>query len=638
MQSNHAKLKCVSIKDVVIDDAFWNSKLNIAKKVTLFDVFNKFQNLQEGTMSNFDWVAQGKQGKHVGPPWFDGLIYETMRAAADFLCDEYDEKIDALLDGYIERIAKAQAVHKNGYINTYTTTICPQYEWGENGGNILYQHEIYNAGCLVEAAVHHFKATNKTNLLLVAVKLANYMADYMGPLPKKSIVPAHPLPEEAFIKLYQLFKENPVAKTMLNEQVDEKKYLELAKFWIDDRGSHQFRKSYPRNMGEYAQDHRPLLEQDEAMGHAVRAVLLYNGVTALAMENGDQKYYEFADRLWNNVVNSKMHITGGVGAVHNEEKFGYEYQLPNDAYLETCAAAAMVFWAGNMNAAFGDAKYFDVFEKVIYNGFLSGISLSGDKYFYTNPLISNGDNHRWDWHGCPCCPPMYLKLMSSLKTYLYSMDDDGVYVNMFVGGHLDFTCNGQSVQLIQTAQYPWNGTVSFGLNLAQDNMFQVCIRVPAWCEGYRIEINGKACTSFKVVKGYAVLKNKWANGDTIQFVMDMPIVRIQVHPYVVENKGMIAIQRGPLVYCLEEADNNNLFDITLPKNPQFSECIETGLLDGVVAIKGIATNQQEFKAIPYYVWDNREPGAMRVWIGSDDDSGSNDLESWGNKLYRSLQN
>jgi DUF1680 family protein len=486
----------------------------------------------------------------------------------------------------------------------------------------------------MEAAVHHFKATEKTNLLEVAIRFANYMCDYIGLPPKSTIVPAHPLPEEAFVKLYKLFKDHPEAKLKLNLKVDEERYLELTKFWIDNRGKHEFRKSYPRNMGEYSQDHRPLIEQDEAMGHAVRATLLYNGLVAVAMETGDKAYFDAAKKLWESTVYTKMHITGGVGAVHNEEKFGYEYQLPNDAYLETCAAVSMAFWAGNMNLAFGDSKYMDVFETVLYNGVLTGLSLKGDKYFYRNPLESKGEDHRWEWHGCPCCPPMYLKIMADLQSYIYAQNEENIYVNLFIGGSADISLKGTSIKLTQKTGYPWNGDTNIKVSMQKKASFKLAIRIPNWCENYRISIDSKN-PSFDVINGYAVINREWNDGDEILLNMDMPVVRIEAHPYVDADKGKVAIQRGPLVYCLEGIDNNEDVNIVLPTNPEFSSEYNFEVLDGISLIKGLTANKMQFTAVPYYAWDNREPGTMSVWINQEGkDKSDISLDDWDKKLYR----
>ena len=285
--------------------------------------------------------------------------------------------------------------------------MAPQKRWGLNGGNDVFQHDVYNAGAMIEAAVHYYRATGKTRLLQVATKLANHMADVMGPPPKKNVVPGHSLSEEALVKLYLLFRDKPELKSQMPVPVDEQRFLELAEFWIENRGNHQGRQSY----GTYAQDHKPVLQQETIEGHAVRATLLCTGLTATAVVNGREDYFTAARRLWKNMVERRMYVIGGLGAIAGHEGFGPDYVLPNNGYLETCAAIGAGFFHHNMNLAFADARYADELERVLYNGILSGVSLKGDTYFYENPLEAGKDRKRWAWHGCPCCPPMFLKIM-----------------------------------------------------------------------------------------------------------------------------------------------------------------------------------------------------------------------------------
>ena len=629
------KLIPVPVKNVRIKDAFWSPKLKIIREVTIPDVFTKFENDRGGALNNFDRVARGESGFHAGPPWYDGLIYESIRGAADFLSSDYDEKLDQRLDGYIERIAAAQAKDPDGYIHTWVTLLSPHTRWGKNGGDIVWQHDVYNAGCLIEAAVHHFRATRKINLLQIAVRFANYMSGLIGPAPKENIVPAHPLPEEALVKLYQLFRENPILRNEFSPAVDEAKYLALAKFWIDQRGHTEGRKA----MGEYAQDHKPVLEHKEIVGHAVRACLLYTGLAAVAMGTGEKTYFDTVKRIWKNAVHRRMYLTGGVGAYQHEEKFGGDYVLPNDGYLETCAAVAMAFWHHNMNLAFGHAVYADELERAIYNGSLVGVSLAGNTYFYTNPMIAH-DHNRWDWHGCPCCPPMILKLLGALPSYIYAYDKHSVYVNLFIGSSARIPIGNTSVKLHQETTYPWSGKIKIVIDETGQKNFPIQIRVPGWAKGNPASgdlylfndsinekisclVNGKSIR-MGIKNGYLQIKREWKKGDTLVLTLPMPARQVISNPKVKDNIARTTLMSGPLVYCLEDADNRIGVDkFYLTHSQKLRTEFRPRLLKGVKVIQGIAEHKQihadriklkDFIAVPYYAQNNRGPGAMSVWM------------------------
>lgn len=628
---NSLKIIEVPHSEALIKDEFWSPKLEMFRNVTLIDVFSKFE--KSGAFSNFDRVANGEKGGHSGLPWYDGLVYETICSAADMLATRYDESLDKRLNNYIQRISAAQAVGPDGYINTWVSLEDPEKRWGDNGGNLLWQHDLYNAGALVEAGIHHYKATKKLNLLRVAVKFAEYLTSYIGTFPKRNIVPAHPLPEVAFVELFRLFREFPSLRKEFSPPVNEIRYLELATFWIENRGNHEERP----NWGEYAQDHKPLIEQEEAVGHAVRAVLLYTGLVAVAKEINREDYLKTAQKLWENVVGKKMYITGGVGSFRQEEKFGANYQLPNNGYLETCAAAGMVFWAYNMYLAFGEGKYVDVIERELYNGLLVGVSKEGDAYSYDNPLEWDKNIHnRWEWHECPCCPPMFLKVFSRLGSFIYSYDDYGISINLFVQSTIIIPLRGQKIKLKQETFYPWSGKVKIIIYPERTETFELRIRIPEWCKKVKIRKNGHSINSLESKRGYIYIKNDWKMGDTIEFEMDMPIQLIKAHPLVEADLGRVAIQRGPVVYCVEAEDNPrmNVWDLEIPKDTKLSK-EHKDILGGIVAIKGEGYLNEpgaweklylpieeanrlkkriEFTAIPYYAWDNRTPGPMKVWI------------------------
>lgn len=648
-------LQPIPSRQVTITDEFWAPKLKVWQEVTIRDCFRKFENDRGGALNNFDKVRDGQRGGHAGPPWYDGLIYEMIRGSADFLIIKADPGLEEQLDGYIARIAAAAAKNPNGYINTYTQLDEPGHEWGFNGGLQLWQHEVYNAGALVDAGTHYYKATGKTTLLETGVRFANYMSELMGPPPKKNIVPCHPLPEEALVKLYELFRENPEVKQKLHVPVREPDYLALAEFWIENRGHHigkpdwekdsHAAEAFVRNQeygdgrpswGAYAMDDKPVFEQQTLHGHAVRATLLCAGIAAAAKVNGRRDYIETANRLWANMVLKRMHITGGVGAYALEEKFGPDYVLPNNAYLETCAAVGAAFFHRNMNVAFGDARYVDQLERALYNGALAGVSLKGDTYFYTNPLEADEERSRWVWHDCPCCPPMFLKLMGAMPGYIYATDAESLYVNLFVGSRASAMLKQTQISVGQTTRYPWDGAVKISVDPAARTAFNLKVRIPAWCRGESLRVNGAPVSTSERSRGYAQISRTWKKGDVVELLMPMPVEAAKAHPLVEADAGRVALTRGPVVYCLESADNGNAVrTFSIRSRAEFNHEHRPGLLGGVTTISGTAwaTNAAAWQdslyarardisaakpvqlvAIPYYANTNRGPVQMTVWL------------------------
>ena len=631
-----APLAAVPIQQVSIDDEFWAPKLKVWRSVTIPDCFGKFE--RDGAFENFDRVRDGKRGVHGGPEWEDGLVYEMIRASSDFLAAERDPQLERRLDGYIARIAAAASKDPAGYLNTWTQTMKPEWRWGLGGGNDVQQHDVYNAGCLVEAAVHHCRATGKTTLLDVAAKLANGMADVMGPPPRKNIVPGHSLPEEALVKLYALFKEQPALKAQVGVPVDEARYLKLAEFWIENRGNHVGR-DFGKFRGKYAQDHVPMLHQATIEGHAVRATLLGAGLVAAANANGREDYLATARRLWTNMVERRMYVTGGLGAVAGHEGFGADYELPNDGYLETCAAIGAAFFHHNLNLATADARYAEELERVLYNGALAGVSLSGDRYFYENPLDS-GPRQRWSWHACPCCPPMFLKLMGSLPNLIYAKRADAVYVNLFIGSRATMKVDDVQVELHQTTRYPWEGSVRIAVTPQRPTEFALCLRLPGWCTNPTISLNGQRLDPIETNNGYARLRRAWRAGDVVELSLPMPAQRVKAHLKVAANVGRVALRRGPLVYCVEGHDHGGeVRNFVLPPDSALSAEFRRDALGGVAVIHGQALALQSksapdgsldraqksdatptrvpLLAIPYFANANRGPTGMAVWLAED---------------------
>ena len=647
-------IKPLQIADVKIRDSFWSPKLKVYDTKTVYDVFNKLEGHYEpdrqdlidekkklgrtwNALLNFDRVAQGDKNtqQHDGPPWYDGLLYETIRGASDLLVAYPDKNLEAKIDGYINRIAAAQAVDKDGYIETYTTLIYSNRRFGTNGGDDKWQHDTYNAGMLAEAAVHYYYATGKTKLLNVAVKMANYMASQMGPAPKKNIIPGHAGPEEAFLKMYWLFKQYPSLKNKMAVPVDEQQYYDLAKFWIEERGNYgNSDGSHSRNSdSSYNQDQKPVFQQKTIEGHAVRATLLATGVAAMAIDNDDQRYIKTANNYWNNMAGKRMFITGGEGAIADGERFGPNYYLPESAYLETCAAIGSAFFSQRMNELQADGKYMDVFERVLYNNLLSGVSLSGDHYFYENPLVAT-DHHRWAWHGCPCCPPMILKMIGALPRYIYATDDDGVYVNLFIGSTAKISLkSAKNLEIEQVTNYPWKGSSVITINTPSVKKFTVHVRIPGWASGKEnpfnlyvsklkdapsVKVNGQLIP-MNVVNGYVAIDREWKKGDKIELTLPVEPRFVTPNDSVNAIKGKVAIAAGPVVYGFESIDNPGLAHYSIPGNEALRAIYKPGLLNGVNIIKGVGTgaNHQRvtFTAIPFYSFGNRQPGVpYQVWI------------------------
>lgn len=487
-------------------------------------------------------------------------------------------------------------------------------------------HELYCAGHFFEAAVACYQATGKRKILDVAIKLADYIDSVFGP-GKRREVSGHEEIEIGLVKLYRL--------------TGNEKYLNLAKFYIDERGNARGHKLY----GSYCQDHKPVIEQSEAVGHAVRAGYLYSGMADVASLTGDRDYVRALDRIWQDVVSKKLYLTGGVGARGGGESFGNDYELPNKtAYCETCAAIANAMWNHRMFLLHGDAKYLDVLERIIYNGFLSSISLSGDKFFYPNPLASDGNYQRSSWFGCACCPTNIVRFIPSFGGYVYAHREDVLYVNLFVEVSGTVKMGKTSVRLKQKTRYPWDGRVKITVELERSAEFSICVRIPGWSQGkpvpsdlYRylnksdkemaLKVNGKSIAP-DIEKGFARVSRTWKKGDVIELNLPMPIRRVVSNEKVEANAGRVALERGPIVYCAEGVDNGGqVFNIVLSDDVPLEAKYREDMLGGVTVIRGkarglyssedgksVETKEQEFVAIPYYAWSHRGVGEMAVWL------------------------
>ena len=578
----------VRFSDVRIDDAFWSPRLLLHKTATLPVCIDQIEN-QTGRIRNFENAAKG-QGEHSGIYYDDSDVYKALEGMAYSLQIMPDPELEAKCDEWIDKFAAAQ--EPDGYINTFYSLTGLENRWDN-----MSKHEMYCAGHMTEAAVAYYYATGKRKFLDVSIRMADHMMSVFGP-GKRNWVPGHEEIELALVKLY--------------EATGEKKYLDFAGWLLDQRG-HGYG-TYGKAGGNwnaaYFQDDIPVREISAIAGHAVRAMYLYCGMADVAAYTGDTGLTAALDRVWDHVVLKNMYVTGGIGQSAQNEGITEDYDLPNlTAYCETCASVGMVFWNWRMNQFTGDAKYADVMERSLYNGALAGINLAGDRFFYVNPLESLGNHHRQEWYGCACCPSQICRFLPSIGNYIYGVSDEGLWVNLYMGNTASVKVGGKDLTVTQETKYPWEGAVRLTLGLKGSVRTQVRLRIPGWCREYAVSVNGQVVEP-TLEKGYAVLEGKWKDGDVIDLEMDMPVEVVEADPRVKEDVVKRAVQRGPLVYCLEEADNPSDFDgITLSPDAPWGAGFDAGLLSGVVKITdGTATY------IPYYAWDNRTAGKMKVWV------------------------
>ena len=619
------KLRPFALKDVVIADAFWAPRLETNREVTIPHEYEQCK--QTGRIDAFrlNWKKGDENPPHI---FWDSDVAKWIEAASYSLATHPDPKLGKLLDEVIDLIARAQ--QPDGYLNVHFTVVEPEKRWA----NLRDWHELYCAGHLMEAAVAHFQATGKRSLLDVMCRYADTIDSVFGPQRgKRKGYPGHEEIELGLVKLYHA--------------TGEERYLRLSKFFVDARGTqpHYYDqeakargdepKSYWARDYSYNQSHLPVREQDEAAGHSVRAMYLYSGMADVAAETGDEELLAACRRLWDSTTLRKMYLTGGVGSAHSGEKFTADHDLPNaTAYAETCAAIGLVFFAHRMLQVEADGRYADVMERALYNGVLSGVSLDGKGFFYVNPLASAGGHHRQAWFGCACCPPNIARLLASLGLYVYSAADDGIYVHLYVAGRGQTEVGGQRVVVTQATDYPRRGDVKLTLGLDEPATFGLMLRIPGWCGKHLIRINGER-VAHRASRGYARLSRRWENGDRIELSLEMPIERIVAHPSVADDAGKVALQRGPVVYCLEQCDHAaDVRSIALPDAAKLTARFDKSLLGGTVVIEGTGlavsaagwdhhlyrpardarTRRARIRAIPYCLWDNREPGPMTVWM------------------------
>lgn len=584
-------IEAVDFSHVHIHDRFWSPRLEKHITATLPVCIDQIEN-QTGRIRNFEHAARG-EGEHSGIFFDDSDVYKALEGMAYSLINHPDAALEKKADEWIDKFAAAQ--QPDGYINTYYTLTGLDKRWTN-----MDKHEMYCAGHLMEAAVAYYQATGKRKLLDVGIRMADHMMTLFGP-GKRHWVPGHEEIELALVKLYQA--------------TGEEKYLDFACWLIEERGRGYGTKGEEGDWNPfYYQDEKPVREMTDIAGHAVRCMYLYCGMADVAALKQDTGYIAALNRLWDDVVMRNMYVTGGIGSSRHNEGFTEDYDLPNlEAYCETCASVGMVFWNQRMNQLTGDSKYADVLERAMYNGALAGISLAGDRFFYVNPLESRGDHHRQAWYGCACCPSQISRFLPSVGNYLYGTSSDAIWVNLYIGSTATIPAGTSAITLRQETEYPWEGTVKLTLSTAAPLKKELRLRIPGWCKQYALTVNG-APAEARMERGYAVIEKEWADGDEITLALAMPVEKVAADPRVKQNVGKRAVQRGPLVYCVEETDNPQRFDqAALSPRTSFETRFVPTLLGGVTTVEAIDGNRK-IRLIPYYAWDNRQAGRMKVWI------------------------
>lgn len=639
-QQKDYAIQAVNFTNVKLTDKFWLPRIQTNHTVTIPASFARCEST--GRVKNFEMAASrsGKFGTVF--PFDDTDIYKTIEGASFSLSLFPDKKLELYIDTLIQKIGAAQEA--DGYLYT-ARTIDPSkpHLWA---GKERWEkerelsHELYNAGHLYEAAAAHYYATGKKSLLNIAIKNADLVCAVFGPN-KKHVAPGHEIVEMGLVKLYRI--------------AGKKEYLETAKDFIEERGrfkGYDAKSKDPWKNGAYWQDHKPLVEQDEAIGHAVRACYLYAGVADVAALTGDEKMLAAIDKIWENMVAKKFYISGSIGAASSGERFGDNYELPNTtAYNETCAAIANVYWNHRMFLLHGDAKYIDVLERSLYNGLLSGIGLDGKSFFYSNAMeVKSSHQHkalevsRAGWFDCSCCPTNLARLLPSVPGYMYAQHQKDVYVNLFANSTTELLVNNKPVVITQENNYPWDGQLKFIVSPKSSADFNLMIRIPGWAQNQvlpfdlynfanntssnvQIKINGEVIT-YTQQKGYAVVNRKWKKGDVVELSLPMEVKLITANAKLKDDDGKMAAQRGPLVYCAEWVDNyGKTSNIVLPASASFQTEARNELLNGVTVLKTTApvvefsedgetviTKKKAITLIPYYAWANRGKGEMMIWF------------------------
>lgn len=628
-------LELVSFLDVKINDNFWSPKITLNRVNGIPSVFNECSY----SLDNFDIAAGKMKGEHKGTAASDSDVYKIIQGVAYALHHTRDTVLEEFTDSLIDRIVGAQ--QEDGYLYTYWTINDPSMKWVD----IKSKHELYCAGHMFEAAVAYYEVTGKRKFLNAAIRFANHIDSVFGP-GKRIEVPGHQEIELALYKLYKVTGNN--------------KYLKLSEFFIGERGNPErmaddtIPPDYDPNAGNpyrwrhpsYRQDHLPVEKQYYAIGHAVRAAYLYSAMTDIAYETGSYEYIPALDSIWNDIVQKKLYVTGGIGTRQfHDEGFGSSYRLPSDnAYCETCSAIALTLWNRRMNLLHGDARYADLLEWIMYNAGISGVSLEGDMFFYTNPLESEGNHKRRPWYEPGCCPSNMVRFLPEIGSNIYGKNDSEIYLNQFIGSESDILLDNGLVNIIQVTDYPWDGNIKIIINPGASFDFKLHIRIPGWATGEPLhgnlysyadssqgsnniilKVNGERIDKLNMDKGYAVIDRKWFEGDKVELSLPMNVRLIKGSPNIEDIFDKMVISRGPIIYCIEEMDNEKYFDDTneallLPRG--LTSEYRDDKLGGIVAVKGYAsllTTEEviDITAIPYYAWCNRGSGHMKVWLSCD---------------------
>ena len=618
----------VQFTSVKVSDGFWGHRLKASREVTIPLAFSKCE--ETGRYENFVKAAHPSEEYKVGGLAFDDTdVYKTIEGASYVLQTYPDKKLEAYIDSVLVIVAAGQ--EPDGYLYT-SRTMNPKHPHNWSGDHRwekveVLSHELYNLGHMVDGAVAHYQATGKRNFLDIAIRYADCVCREIGPGPGQvERVPGHQIAEMALCRLYLV--------------TGDKKYLEQAKYFLDRRG-----KTATSDL--YTQSHLPILEQDEAVGHAVRATYMYSGIADVAALTGDKEYIDAIDRIWDNIVSKKYYITGGIGATHQGEAFGKNYELPNaEAYCETCAAIGNVYVNHRMFLLHGESKYYDVLERTLYNGLLSGVSLQGDGFFYPNPLETAGGYERKPWFGCACCPSNICRFIPSVPGYVYAVNGNDLYVNLYMPNTLTQKVNGKDVVLRQETGYPWNGDVQITIDKNSAKTFSLKLRIPGWVRGevapgelykyadgkslgYKVLVNGEEVSS-ELDKGYFTITRSWKKGDKVSLHLDMEPRVVTAREEVLADRGKIAVERGPIVYCAEAADNS--FPVrSVLMSPVPAMTVSHGDILGY-PVEKISTVAQtlhydqmgrlrvddvKLTMIPYYAWCHRGAGEMAVWLPTE---------------------